>query len=152
MTSLNKVSLIGNLGADPIIRTTQDGREIAMLSIATSESWKDKTTSEKKEKTEWHRVIVFTKGLVGVIKQYLKKGHKVYLEGSLQTRKWKDDKGVERYSTEVILQGFGSQLIMLSQNNNKDSNTPPIESYERDLNDGIVETLDDYDFPDEVTF
>lgn len=111
--SLNKVILIGNLGRDPEIRTTQDGREIASLTIATSESWKDKLTGERKDKTEWHRVSVFSEGLVNVVKNYLKKGAKIYVEGSLHTRKWTDANGVEKYSTEIVLQGFGSSLIML---------------------------------------
>lgn len=113
--SLNKVQLIGALGKDPEIRSTQDGREIANLSVATSESWKDKSTGERREKTEWHRVVVFNEPLVGVIKQYLFKGSKVYLEGQLQTRKWTDRDGIERYSTEVVLQGFGSSLVMLGE-------------------------------------
>jgi len=111
--SVNKVILIGNLGADPEIRRTQDGRPIANLRIATSESWRDKTTGERKEKTEWHRVVVFNEGLCKIIEQYLKKGSKVYLEGALQTRKWQDKDGQDRYSTEVVLQGFNSQLTML---------------------------------------
>src|SRR5476651_2657590 len=111
--SVNKVILIGNLGADPEIRRTQDGRPIANLSVATSESWRDKTTGERKEKTEWHRVVVFNEGLCKIIEQYLKKGSKVYLEGALQTRKWQDKEGQDRYSTEVVLQGFNSQLTML---------------------------------------
>lgn len=111
--SLNKVQLIGNLGRDPEIRTTNDGREIANLAIATSESWRDKTTGERREKTEWHRVVVFNEGLVNVIKQYLKKGSKVYVEGSLQTRKWTGNDGQEKYTTEVVLQGFGGTLTML---------------------------------------
>ena len=111
--SVNKVILVGNLGRDPEIRSTQDGREIATLALATSESWKDKNTGERKEKTEWHRVVIFSEGLVGVVKNYLKKGAKVYIEGSLQTRKWTDKDGVEKYSTEVVLQGFGSTLTML---------------------------------------
>ncbi len=111
--SVNKVILIGNLGADPEIRSTQDGREIANLNIATSESWKDKNSGERKDKTEWHRVVIFTPGLVNVVKQYLKKGAKVYVEGALQTRKWKDQSGADRYSTEVVLQGFNSILTML---------------------------------------
>ena len=111
--SVNKVILIGNLGADPEIRRTQDGRPIANLRVATSESWRDKTTGERKEKTEWHRVVVFNEGLCKIIEQYLKKGSKVYLEGALQTRKWTDKEGHERYSTEVVLQGFNSQLTML---------------------------------------
>ena len=111
--SVNKVILIGNLGADPEIRRTQDGRPVANLRIATSETWRDKNTGERKEKTEWHRVVVFNEGLCKVIEQYLKKGAKVYLEGALQTRKWQDKDGQDRYSTEVVLQGFNSQLTML---------------------------------------
>ncbi len=105
--------LIGNLGRDPEIRATQDGREIANLAIATSESWKDKNTGERREKTEWHRVVIFNEGLVNVVKNYLHKGSKVYIEGALQTRKWVDKDGHERYSTEVVLQGWGGTLIML---------------------------------------
>jgi single-strand DNA-binding protein len=111
--SVNKVILIGNLGADPEIRRTQDGRPIANLRVATSESWRDKTSGERKEKTEWHRVVIFNEGLCKIVEQYLKKGSKVYLEGALQTRKWTDKEGHERYSTEVVLQGFNSQLTML---------------------------------------
>lgn len=111
--SVNKVILVGNLGRDPEIRSTQDGREIANLAIATSESWKDKGTGERKEKTEWHRVVIFSEGLVNVVKNYLKKGSKVYIEGSLQTRKWTNKEGQEQYSTEVVLQGYGATLTML---------------------------------------
>ena len=111
--SVNKVILIGNLGADPEIRRTQDGRPIANLRVATSESWRDKATGERKEKTEWHRVVIFNEGLCKIAEQYLKKGAKVYLEGQLQTRKWTDQSGVEKYSTEVVLQGFNSNLTML---------------------------------------
>ena len=111
--SVNKVILIGNLGADPEIRRTQDGRPIANLRVATSETWRDKTTGERREKTEWHRVVIFNEGLCRIAEQYLKKGSKVYLEGSLQTRKWQDKDGHDRYSTEVVLQGFNSQLTML---------------------------------------
>ncbi|RIK98182.1 MAG: single-stranded DNA-binding protein [Proteobacteria bacterium] len=111
--SVNKVILIGNLGADPEIRRTQDGRPIANLRIATSESWRDKATGERKEKTEWHRVVIFNEGLCRVAEQYLRKGSKVYIEGQLQTRKWTDQSGVEKYSTEVVLQGFNSNLTML---------------------------------------
>ena len=111
--SVNKVILVGNLGADPEIRRTQDGRPIANLSIATSESWRDRNTGERREKTEWHRVVVFNEGLCKVIEQYVKKGSKVYLEGQLQTRKWQDNEGKDRWSTEVVLQGFNSNLTML---------------------------------------
>ncbi|MBR1173551.1 MULTISPECIES: single-stranded DNA-binding protein [Bradyrhizobium] len=111
--SVNKVILVGNLGKDPEIRRTQDGRPIANLSIATSETWRDKNSGERKEKTEWHRVVIFNEGLCKVAEQYLKKGAKVYIEGALQTRKWTDQQGAEKYSTEVVLQGFNSTLTML---------------------------------------
>jgi single-strand DNA-binding protein len=111
--SVNKVILVGNLGADPEIRRTQDGRPIANLRIATSETWRDKATGERKEKTEWHRVVIFNEGLCKVAEQYLKKGAKVYIEGALQTRKWTDQQGVEKFSTEVVLQGFNSVMTML---------------------------------------
>ncbi|HVZ53784.1 MAG TPA: single-stranded DNA-binding protein [Pseudolabrys sp.] len=113
--SVNKVILVGNLGADPEIRRTQDGRPIVNLRVATSETWRDKATGERKEKTEWHRVVIFNEGLAKVAEQYLKKGAKVYLEGALQTRKWQDKDGQDRYSTEVVLQGFNSQLTMLDR-------------------------------------
>jgi single-strand DNA-binding protein len=111
--SVNKVILVGNLGADPEIRHTQDGRAIANLRVATSENWRDKSTGERREKTEWHRVVIFNENLAKIAEQYLKKGSKVYLEGSLQTRKWEDQQGQERYTTEVVLQGFNAQLTML---------------------------------------
>lgn len=111
--SVNKVILIGNLGADPEIRRTQDGRPIANLRIATSESWRDRNTGERREKTEWHTVVIFNEGLCKVAEQYLKKGSTVYVEGQLQTRKWQDQTGNDRYSTEVVLQGFNSTLTML---------------------------------------
>ncbi|ACF01658.1 single-stranded DNA-binding protein [Rhodopseudomonas palustris] len=111
--SVNKVILVGNLGADPEIKRTQDGRPIANLRIATSESWRDRATGERKEKTEWHRVVIFNEGLCKVAEQYLRKGAKVYIEGQLQTRKWTDQSGAERYSTEVVLQNFNSNLTML---------------------------------------
>ncbi|QLF70458.1 single-stranded DNA-binding protein [Peteryoungia desertarenae] len=111
--SVNKVILIGNLGADPEIRRTQDGRPIANLRIATSESWRDRNSGERKEKTEWHTVVIFNEGLCKVAEQYLKKGSTVYIEGQLQTRKWQDQNGNDRYSTEVVLQGFNSTLTML---------------------------------------
>ncbi|NOX94159.1 MAG: single-stranded DNA-binding protein [Alphaproteobacteria bacterium] len=111
--SVNKVILVGNLGADPEIRQTKDGKPIANLRIATSESWKDRNTGERREKTEWHRVVIFNEGLTRVVEQYLKKGSKVYIEGQLQTRKWQDQSGNDRYSTEIVLQGFNSTLQML---------------------------------------
>jgi single-strand DNA-binding protein len=111
--SVNKVILIGNVGADPEIRRTQDGRPIANLRIATSETWRDRNSGERREKTEWHTVVVFNEGLCKVVEQYVKKGAKLYIEGALQTRKWQDQQGQDRYSTEVVLQGFGSTLTML---------------------------------------
>ncbi|MBP2487481.1 single-strand DNA-binding protein [Rhizobium leguminosarum] len=110
---MNKVILVGNVGADPEIRRTQDGRPIANLRIATSETWRDRNSGERREKTEWHTVVVFNEGLCKVVEQYVKKGAKLYIEGQLQTRKWQDQQGQDRYSTEVVLQGFGSTLTML---------------------------------------
>lgn len=111
--SVNKVILVGNLGADPEIRRTQDGRPIANLRVATSETWRDKGSGERRERTEWHRVVIFNEGLCKVAEQYLRKGAKVYIEGQLQTRKWQDQSGQDKYSTEVVLQGFNSTLTML---------------------------------------
>ena len=111
--SVNKVILVGNVGKDPEIRRTQDGRPIANLSLATSESWRDKATGERKERTEWHRVVIFSEPLCKVVEQYVKKGSKLYIEGALQTRKWTDQSGAEKYSTEVVLQGFNGTLTML---------------------------------------
>jgi len=119
--SLNKVLLIGRLGADPEIKQMVNGKSVARLSLATSQSWKDKNTGEKKEKTEWHRIVVFNEGLINVVQQYLKKGAQVYIEGQLSTRKWKDEQtGQDKYSTEILIQGYNSSLTMLggtSQNN-----------------------------------
>lgn len=112
--SLNKVELIGNLGADPEIRRLDSGQSVATLSIATSDTWKDKSTGERRERTEWHRVVCWNEALVGVLEQYTKKGSKVFVEGQLQTRKWTDQQGVDRYSTEVVMTGFSSKLILLS--------------------------------------
>ncbi len=113
--SVNKVILVGNLGKDPEVRTTQDGKEIANFSVATSESWRDKSSGERREKTEWHRVVIFNDNLVNITKNYLKKGAKVYLEGALQTRKWVDQSGQEKYSTEIIMQGYNAVLTMLDR-------------------------------------
>lgn len=133
--SINKVILVGNVGNEPEIRQTQDGREIANLSIATSESWRDKNTGEKREKTEWHRVVAFSDGLVKVIKNYVHKGSKLYIEGQLQTRKWTAQDGTDKYTTEVVLQGYNGNLTMLDSkgssgggnyaNNNQGSNNAP---------------------------
>ncbi|WP_117191159.1 single-stranded DNA-binding protein [Rhizobium terrae] len=111
--SVNKVILVGNVGADPEIRRTQDGRPIANLRIATSEQWRDRNSGERREKTEWHNVVVFNEGLTKVVEQYVKKGAKLYIEGQLQTRKWQDQSGNDRYTTEIVLQGFNSTLTML---------------------------------------
>ena len=144
--SLNKVLLIGRLGADPEIKQMVNGKSVARLSLATSQSWKDKNTGEKKEKTEWHRIVVFNEGLVNVVQQYLKKGAQVYIEGQLSTRKWKDEQtGQDKYSTEILIQGYNSSLTMLggsSQNNitsqdtkqNVDDNTTTSQN---DLDDDI---------------
>lgn len=115
--SVNKAILVGNLGADPEIKRTQDGRPIANLSIATSDSWRDKNSGERKEKTEWHRVVIFSEPLCKIAEQYLKKGAKVYLEGQLATRKWQDKDGNDKYSTEVVLQAYGGTLTMLDSRN-----------------------------------
>jgi single-strand DNA-binding protein len=113
MASVNKVILVGNLGRDPETRSFQNGGKVAELRIATSESWKDKNSGERKERTEWHTVKLFTEGLVNVAERYLRKGSKVYIEGALQTRKWQDQAGADRYATEIVLQGFDAKLVML---------------------------------------
>ena len=119
--SVNKVILIGNLGSDPEVRSFQNGGKVCNLRIATSENWKDKNTGERKEKTEWHSVAIFQEGLVRIAEQYLRKGSKVYIEGQLQTRKWQDQSGQDKYSTEVVLQGFGGTLTMLDGRDGGDS-------------------------------
>ena len=119
--SLNKVQLIGRLGADPEIKQMVNGKSVARLSIATSKSWKDKSSGERKEKTEWHRVVIFNEGLVNVVQQYVKKGSNVFIEGQLQTRKWEDKDGIEKYTTEVVLQNFNGNLTMLGGRNDNSS-------------------------------
>jgi len=121
--SLNKVMLIGNLGRDPEVRFSQSGDKITNLNLATSEKWKDKATGERREKTEWHRVVIFNKHLAEIAEKYLKKGSKVYLEGALQTRKWTDNSGVDKYTTEIVLQNFHGELVML--NKVTETDTPP---------------------------
>ena len=128
--SVNKVILIGNLGADPEIRRTQDGRPVANLRVATSESWRDKATGERREKTEWHRVVIFNENICRIVEQYLKKGSKVYIEGALQTRKWQDQSGQDRYSTEVVLQGFRGELTLLDRAGSSSSDARSDESGE----------------------
>ena len=121
--SLNKVLLIGRLGADPEIKQMVNGKSVARLSLATSNTWKDKNTGEKKEKTEWHRIVIFNEGLIKVVQQYVKKGSQVYIDGQLTTRKWKDEKvGIDKYSTEVVLQGFNSSFKILSSKSNQIEN------------------------------
>ncbi|MAR55715.1 MAG: single-stranded DNA-binding protein [Rickettsiales bacterium] len=122
MSSVNKVIIIGNLGRDPEIRAMQNGNEIANLTVATSEHWKDKNTGERREKTEWHRVVIFNEALVRVAKNYLSKGSKVFIEGQLQTRKWQNQSGQDQYSTEIVLQGFGGSLLMLDSKQTDQSN------------------------------
>ena len=124
--SLNKVQLIGRLGADPEVKQMVNGKSVARLSLATSQSWKDRNTGEKKEKTEWHRIVVFNEGLVNVVQQYLKKGAQVYIEGQISTRKWKDDQtGQDKYSTEIVLQGYNSTLTMLGGSSSNNSSSSP---------------------------
>ena len=149
--SLNKVQLIGRLGADPEIKQMVNGKSVARLSVATSQSWKDKSTGERKEKTEWHRVVIFNEGLVNIVSQYLKKGANVYLEGALSTRKWKDEAtGQDKYSTEVVLQGYNSSLTMLDgRNKSGDSNL--VTDNKSDLpNDDVQPSNNDLD--DEIPF
>ena len=142
--SLNKVLLIGRLGADPEIKQMVNGKSVARLSLATSQNWKDKNTGEKKEKTEWHRVVVFNEGLVNVVKQYLKKGAQIYVEGQLSTRKWKDEQsGQDKYSTEIVIQGYNSSLTMLgSSSSNNISNQSSGQSME-DTSQASPNDLDD---------
>ena len=149
--SLNKVQLIGRLGADPEIKQMVNGKSVARMSIATSNTWKDKNTGEKKEKTEWHRVVVFNEGLVNVIQQYVKKGAQVYIEGQLSTRKWKDEKaGVDKYSTEVVLQGFNSTFKILSSKNNQIENLQDNKSEKSSLPNDESSISSDLD--DEIPF
>ena len=149
--SLNKVLLIGRLGADPEIKQMVNGKSVARLSLATSNTWKDKNTGEKKEKTEWHRIVIFNEGLVNVVQQYVKKGAQVYIEGQLTTRKWRDEKsGVDRYSTEVVLQGFNSSFKILSSKNSQIGNLQDDTSSKSSLPDD--ETTSSKDLDDEIPF
>ncbi len=148
--SLNKVQLIGRLGADPEVKQMVNGKSVARLSLATSQSWKDRNSGEKKEKTEWHRIVVFNEGLVNVIQQYLKKGAQIYVEGQLTTRKWKDEQsGQDKYSTEIILQGYNSTLTMLGgSNSNNISNSPSNNNNELDQ----TNQQNSNDLDDEIPF
>jgi single-strand DNA-binding protein len=145
--SVNKVILVGNLGADPDVKRTQDGRPIVNLSIATSESWRDKNTGERKDKSEWHRVVIFSEGLCKVAENYLKKGSKVYLEGALATRKWTDQSGQDKYSTEIVLQGFNSTLTMLDGKDNRDNSGGNYGSTSGGEQRHLVDDMDDQDIP-----
>jgi len=146
--SLNKVLLIGRLGADPEVKQMVNGKSVARLSLATSQSWKDKSTGEKKEKTEWHRVVVFNEGLVNVVQQYLKKGAQIYVEGQLNTRKWKDEQsGQDKYSTEVVIQGYNSSLTMLGGGN---QNSMPSQDTKQNIEDASQATPNDLD--DDIPF
>lgn len=140
--SINKVTLIGNVGRDPEVRTTQDGKEIASITLATSDSWKDRLSGERKERTEWHRIVIFADGLVNIIKNYVKKGSKLYIEGSLQTRKWVDNTGVERYTTEIVLQNYNSVMLMLDANNKHISESHQAENFNH-TNNFAAEEIDD---------
>ena len=149
--SLNKVLLIGRLGADPEIKQMVNGKNVARLSIATSQSWKDKSSGERKEKTEWHRVVIFNEGLVGVVQQYLKKGANIYVEGQLTTRKWKDEStGQDKYSTEVVLQGYNSSLTMLDGKNKNENSNLVNENKSSLPNDNSSQVSSDLD--DEIPF
>jgi len=146
--SLNKVLLIGRLGADPEIKQMINGKNVARLSLATSQTWKDKNTGEKKEKTEWHRIVVFNEGLVNVVQQYLKKGAQVYVEGQLSTRKWKDEQsGQDKYTTEILIQGYNSSLTMLGSSN---QNSIPSQDVKQNLDDNKIASQDDLD--DDIPF
>lgn len=150
--SVNKVIILGNLGRDPEVRTFQNGSKVCNLRIATSESWKDKNTGERKERTEWHSVAIFSDGLVRVAEQYLRKGSKVYIEGQLQTRKWQDQSGQDRYSTEVVLQGFDAKLVMLDGPSGGDSQRDS-GGYDRQESNGFGSGgRPGGDFDDEIPF
>ena len=147
--SLNKVLLIGRLGADPEIKQMVNGKNVARLSLATSQTWKDKNTGEKKEKTEWHRIVVFNEGLVNVVQQYLKKGAQVYIEGQLSTRKWKDEQsGQDKYSTEILIQGYNSSLTMLGGSGGNISNNTSQQISDKETTSQTTQN----DLDDEIPF
>jgi len=151
--SINKVILLGRLGADPEVRVSQEGNKIARFSIATSESWKDKNTNEKKDKTEWHKIVIFSPGLADVVERYLKKGSLIYVEGQIRYRKYTDQSGIEKNISEIVLQGFNSNLTMVdnkNQNEINDSSTPSFENSNVDKNLG--QEFNDSDIEDEVPF
>lgn len=151
MSSLNRVQIIGKLGKDPEIRTMQSGKKVASFSVACGEQWKDKNTGEKKESTEWINIVIFNENLVGVAERFLKKGSQAFIEGKMQTRKWTDNNGIDRYSTEVVLQAFGGQIILLGskQNGNR---PPPNDGDERPADNTTARTTFDDDLDDEIPF
>ena len=154
-SSLNKVMLIGNLGADPIIRQTQDGKKLAQLSLATSETWKDKNTGEKRDKTQWHRIVIFNDGLAGVVESYLKKGSKVYIEGQLQSRKYTDKDGVEKYTTEIVLANYNGTLTMLdSRGSSGDFSSDSMSQIDQNMapDAPTSSNTDDLEIDDEIPF
>lgn len=153
--SLNKVLLIGRLGNDPEIRTTQDGRSVVSFSLATSDTWRDKNTNERKERTEWHRVVIFNEGLSKVVEQYVKKGSRVYLEGQLQTRKWQDQSGQERYTTEIVLQNYSGNLTILDSltdgpASTQSSSSSQLDQFNQTTSASSEEIADEFD--DEIPF
>ena len=148
--SLNKVMLIGNVGADPIIRQTQDGKKIATLSLATTDSWKDKATGEKRDKTEWHRIVIFNEGLSGVVENYVKKGQQLFIEGQLQTQKYTDANGIEKYTTQVILQNYNGTLTMIGGRSNSTEQIEP--SQDSALSNSDPFPGDDVEIDDEIPF
>jgi single-strand DNA-binding protein len=153
--SLNKVLLIGRLGNDPEIRTTQDGRSVVSFSLATSDTWRDKNTNERKERTEWHRVVIFNEGLSKVVEQYVKKGSRVYLEGQLQTRKWQDQSGQEKYTTEIVLQNYSGNLTILDSLTDgpasiQSSSSSQLDQFNQTTSTSSEEIADEFD--DEIPF
>jgi len=159
--SVNKVILVGNVGQDPEIRQFQNGGQVCSFSLATSENWKDKSTGERREKTEWHRISIFSEGLVRVVQSYVKKGSKLYIEGQLETRKWQDQNGVDKYSTEVVLRGYGSNLTMLDGRSDGAGGGQRQASYDQGGQsggsgarqmDGPAQDFSSQDFDDEIPF
>lgn len=150
--SINKVILVGNVGKDPEIRTTNDGRELANFSVATSDSWKDKATGERRDKTEWHRVVVFNENIVNVVKNYVKRGSKLYIEGQLTTRKWTDQNGQDKYTTEIVIQNFNHNLTLLDSRNSNDNNDFAGQSSASNKSNMSEDNFMNNDLDDEIPF
>jgi single-strand DNA-binding protein len=148
--AINKVILVGNVGKDPEIRSFGNGSKVANFSLATTDIWKDKTTHERKEKTEWHKIVIYSVGLVNIVEKYVKKGTRLYIEGALQTRKWTNQQGEERYATEIVLQGFSANLQVLANNKVSEANSNNSDS-SADIED-VVNYKDDADISDSVPF